>query len=189
MNVILIRHGETSTSGRRVAGRSDVPLTPHGQEQAAHIAAGLASEPVTHILVSPLSRAIETARPLARLHGLDPLVTPALTEIDFGVLEGQEKRSTGLSLRKAHARVPIPGGEALADVWDRAGAVIELIPATPDTLCAVVGHFWINRLIWGRLRGLSFDAACASREYRPETGSCVTLDGPRGSASGIRARA
>jgi broad specificity phosphatase PhoE len=94
------------------------------------------------------------------------------------VLEGQEKGQTGLSLRKSHCHVPIPGGEALADVWNRAGQVVELIPATSRTHCVLVGHFWINRLIWARLQGLSFGAACASRQYRPETGSWLILDGP-----------
>lgn len=178
MKVTLIRHGETTTSGRCYAGRSDVPLTQHGQEQAARLAHELASDSVTHLLVSPLSRAIDTARPLARVCGLVPLVSPALVEIDFGVLEGQQKGKTGLSLRKSHSHVPIPGGEALADVWKRAGEVIDLIPSASETHCLLVGHFWINRLIWARLQGLSFSAACASRQYRPKTGSWVALNVP-----------
>lgn len=188
MKVILIRHGETTTSAKIYAGRSDVSLTLHGHEQAAQIADALALEPLTHILVSPLSRAINTAEPLACHHGLVPRVTPALAEIDFGVLEGHEKGTLGLNLRKSHAHEPIPGGEALADVWDRAGDVFDQIPKSPGTLCAVVGHFWINRLIWGRLQGLSFSAACASRVYRPATGSWVAIDSPRVAAPANRVR-
>lgn len=188
MKVILIRHGETSTSGKSYAGRSDVSLTPHGHEQARRIAEGLAVEPLTDMLVSPLSRAIDTAAPLGRQHALDPQVTPALSEIDFGVLEGQDKGVLGVNLRKSHAHLPIPGGESLADVWKRAGDVINLIPASPGTLCAVVGHFWINRLLWGRLRGLSFEAACASRDFRPATGSWAAIDSPPVAAPDNRRR-
>ncbi|MCI5112124.1 MAG: histidine phosphatase family protein [Marivita sp.] len=178
MRVILIRHGETTTSGHSYAGRSNVPLTPRGHEQAARIAEDLSGLPLTHIFVSSLSRSIDTARPLARQHGLDLRVTPSLVEIDFGVLEGREKGALGVSLRKAHAYRPIPGGEALCDVWDRAGAVIRGLPHAPDAISAVVGHFWINRLIWGRLHGLSFEAACASRAYRPATGFWVHIQCP-----------
>ena len=176
MKVLLIRHGETTTSGRSYAGRSEVPLTPRGHAQAARLAEDLSETPVTHVLVSPLSRAIDTASPLARRHGLVPCVTPALSEIDFGVLEGREKEALGPNLRKAYAFTPIPGGEALADVWARAGEVIDLVPANPDAVCAIVGHFWINRLLWGRLNGLCFEASCANRDYRPATGSWVMLD-------------
>ena len=179
MRVFLIRHGETTTSGRSYAGRSDVPLTPRGHEQARRIAVELAAEPLSHILVSPLARAVDTAEPLAIEHGLAPLMTPAPYEIDFASLEGREKGVLGRSLRKAHAHKPIPGGEALADVWERAGEVIDLIPTGHDTVAAVVGHFWINRLLWGRLQGLSFEAACASRDYRPTTGSCEVFEVPR----------
>lgn len=179
MKIILIRHGETTTSGKSYAGRSDVPLTRRGHEQAAQIAEALASEPLTHILVSPLSRAIDTAIPLARRHILTPVVLPVLAEIDFGLLEGQAKSELGVNLRKSHTRTPIPGGESLADVWDRAGQLVDLMPKAPDALCAVIGHFWINRLIWGRLHGQSFETACACRDYRPATGSWVAINNPR----------
>ena len=110
MKVILIRHGDTTTSGKSYAGRSDVALTPRGHEQAHHIAECLATVPVTHILTGLLLRAIHTAKSLAHHLGLSPRVTPALAEIDFGILEGQEKGALGLSLRKSHAHTPIPGG-------------------------------------------------------------------------------
>ena len=179
MKLHLIRHGETVTSGRTYAGRSDVPLTDHGRAQALDIADGLASEPVSFLLTSPLSRAVKTAEPLARRLGLTPIETAALTEIDFGDHEGRDKSALGLNLRKSHAETPVPGGESLRDVWGRAGAVAQLLMARPDAVSAVVGHFWINRLLWGRLNGLSFDEACKNRDYRPRTGSCVALTLPR----------
>lgn len=175
MRVFLIRHGETVTSGRTYAGRIDVPLTDHGRQQARDLATSLSDEPLTYILSSPLSRAMDTARPLALAHGLDPVQEPALMEIDFGHYEGREKDALGLSLRKSHARTPLPGGESLCDVWHRAGVVLSRLRARPDATCAVVGHFWINRLIWGRAQGLGFDAACRARDYRPATGSCVPI--------------
>ncbi|MGB0912157.1 MAG: histidine phosphatase family protein [Phaeobacter italicus] len=175
MKLYLIRHGETVTSGRTYAGRSDVPLTDHGRAQARDIAGRLASEPVSFILTSPLSRAVATAEPLARRLGLKPVATAALMEIDFGDYEGRDKSILGLNLRKSHADIPVPGGESLRDVWARAGEMARLLLDRRDAVGAVVGHFWINRLLWGRLNGLSFDAACKNRDYRPRTGSCVAL--------------
>lgn len=179
MNLFLIRHGETVTSGRTYAGRSDVPLTPLGHQQAGDLAERLASQQVSFILTSPLMRAVETAQPLARQFDLTPVETPALMEIDFGDYEGQDKSSLGLSLRKNHAETPVPGGESLRDVWDRAAEVARLLAGRREPVGAVVGHFWINRLLWGVLGGLSFEAACRNRDYRPRTGSCMALTLPR----------
>ena len=179
MKLYMIRHGETVTSGRTYAGRIDVPLTDHGHAQARKIAQVLASQPVSFILTSPLSRAIETAGPLARRLGRTPVATPALMEVDFGDYEGCDKSTLGLNLRKSHADIPVPGGESLRDVWARAGEVAQLLVDRREDVGALVGHFWINRLVWGRLNGLSFDAACKNRDYRPRTGSCVALSLPR----------
>ena len=175
MILYLIRHGETVTSGNTYAGRSDVPLTAHGHAQAHRLAQRLARRPLARVLCSPLTRALDTARPLAQVHGLDPQIEPALMEFDFGVFEGADKGQLGLSLRKDHAEEPVPGGESLRDVWNRAGVVLDRLRAGSHGDCALVGHFWINRLIHGRALGLGFDAACRAREYRPVTGSCVAI--------------
>lgn len=179
MRLWLIRHGATATSGLTYAGRSDVALSDAGRAEAQRLAAALSSRPIALILTSPLSRAAETARPLAEALGLAPVAEPALAEFDFGLFEGRAKAELGLNLRKSHARTPVPGGESLWDVWARAGRVVRRIrqagvPAGVEI--AVVGHFWTNRLVLGRCTGLSFDEACRSRAYRPETGSVVRLD-------------
>lgn len=178
MTLFLIRHGETVSSRKTYAGRSDVALNSHGRSQAQIIAQHLANQPISHILSSPLSRAVDTARPLALVRDLNPAVEPLLMEFDFGDYEGRSKQSLGLTLRKTHAYVPVPGGESLIDVWNRAGKVLDRLSIHgTDSPCsiAVVGHFWINRMIWGQINGLNFEATCRSRFYRPETGSILTL--------------
>lgn len=173
MLIHLVRHGQTVTSGISYAGRSDVALTPEGARQAERIADALAHRPIGLILTSPLSRAKATAAPLAARLGLEPVVVPELQEIDFGAFEGRAKTAQGLTLRKTHARTPIPGGESLMDVWARAGRVLERVDTTTEA--AIFGHFWINRMIFGRVMALNFDAACASRDHRPETGAFATI--------------
>lgn len=179
MKLHLIRHGETVTSGRTYAGRSDVALSARGRAQARQIARDLSRRPIVRIVTSPLSRAAETARPLAVALNLAPVEDPDLVEIDFGIHEGRPKRDLGLKLRAAHAVVPIDGGESLWQVWVRAGAVLNRLRGSDlpeDAEIALVGHFWINRLIRGRATGLDFDAACRARDYRPATGSVFPLD-------------
>lgn len=174
MTLFLIRHGTTTTSGKTFAGRSDVPLNDEGRQMARDIMRQLAERPVERIVASPLSRAVETARPLAERLGLDIEQDPRLLEFDFGDYEGRAKTELGLKLRKTHAHRPVPGGEALIDVWHRAGDFIESLHPTGAHV-AVVGHFWVNRMIYGRFSSMDFADTCRSRKYRPETGSIVEL--------------
>jgi len=61
-DVWLVRHGETEWArlGRHT-GRTDVPLTELGREQARSVGSRLAGVPFALVLSSPLSRAFETA--------------------------------------------------------------------------------------------------------------------------------
>jgi probable phosphoglycerate mutase len=55
----LVRHGETPASkGRTLAGWTDVPLTPHGEEQAAALRPLLAREQFDGVWSSDLRRTV-----------------------------------------------------------------------------------------------------------------------------------
>lgn len=178
MIVHLVRHGETVSSRRVYAGQRNVALNENGRIQAERVAEKLAPLPIDEIFVSPLSRSIDTAQPLAKRLNLRPKVEPALMEIDFGEFEGHAKDHIGLRLRKSHARQPLPGGESLWDVWQRASIVVERVTANTTEKrrhIVIVGHHWINRMIYGRLANLDFESSCMSRVYRPKTGSIKEL--------------
>jgi broad specificity phosphatase PhoE len=69
----LLRHGQSLfnlhfTETRRDPGIEDPELTPLGHTQAEAAAAILADQPVTRIIVSPYTRALQTAEPLLRRH-------------------------------------------------------------------------------------------------------------------------
>jgi len=89
--VVLVRHGETgwSRSGRHT-GRTDLPLTEKGCQQARAVGALLAGRRFGRVLVSPLARARETAR----LAGYAGETEPDLSEWDYGDCEGRTERGT-----------------------------------------------------------------------------------------------
>src|SRR4051812_45324735 len=83
--MILLRHGQSEfnlhfTVSRRDPGIPDPKLTPLGQAQAEQAAEALAGEGLTRILVSPYTRALQTAAPIARRLGLPLLVNPVVRE-------------------------------------------------------------------------------------------------------------
>jgi broad specificity phosphatase PhoE len=71
--MLLLRHGQSyfnlHFSAHRVdPGIEDPALTPLGHEQAAAAASALASLPLTRIIASPYTRALETAEAVRRVH-------------------------------------------------------------------------------------------------------------------------
>jgi alpha-ribazole phosphatase len=139
----LVRHGQTDWNVEgRYQGQTDVPLNAAGRAQAELLSAQLAGVPFTAIYSSPLVRATETAKILARPSGLPVQCDARLREINLGLWEGQlsteiaahypaawaERRSDPL-----HARVP--GGETVPEVAARlaeiANAIAQAHPAGP----------------------------------------------------------
>jgi len=83
--MILLRHGQSEfnlhfTATRRDPGIVDPKLTPLGHEQAARAAAALLGRDIRRIIVSPYTRALETAAPVARVLGLPLSVTSTVRE-------------------------------------------------------------------------------------------------------------
>jgi broad specificity phosphatase PhoE len=91
--IVFARHGQTAPNREGlVLGRADPELTDEGRQQAARLAATLATEPVTAVLASPLLRARRTAEAIGEACGQRVTVDDRLIEIDWGTWEG---RSTG----------------------------------------------------------------------------------------------
>ena len=83
--MILLRHGQSEfnllfTQTRKDPGIIDPKLTPLGQQQAEEAAEALAHEGIRRIIVSPYTRALQTALPVARKLGLGLTVTPTVRE-------------------------------------------------------------------------------------------------------------
>ena len=83
--MILMRHGQSEfnlhfTATRRDPGIPDPKLTLDGEAQAAHAAGALAEKGITRIVVSPYTRALQTAAPIARALGVPVVVNPVVRE-------------------------------------------------------------------------------------------------------------
>jgi ribonuclease H / adenosylcobalamin/alpha-ribazole phosphatase len=123
---LLLRHGQTPMSvQKRYAGRSDVPLTDVGVDQAAAAAKRLASAGIGVIVSSPLQRATRTAQEVAEVTGAPVLIDEGFRETDFGAWEGltfaevRQRWPAEMTAWLADPAVPPPGGESFAEVSAR----------------------------------------------------------------------
>ena len=111
---------------RLYQGHMDVPLSDLGRAQAEELGATLRGEGLAEVWHSPLSRARETAEPIAAAAGVPCRPDPRLRELSFGSWEGRSHEEVRRREPDAHARryhdvlggTP-PGGEPIASLMDR----------------------------------------------------------------------
>ena len=176
--LILIRHGETewSRTGRHT-GRTDVPLTEAGREAAIALAPAVAGRNIVATLVSPATRAADTAG----LAGLDGAETdPDLWEWDYGGYEGMTSAEIGAERPGWYLWRDgvIPGdtahpGETAEQVGRRADAVLRRVrPLLPAGDVALVAHGHLLRILTARWL---LSPPEAGRHYRLDTGTVSSL--------------
>ena len=141
----LLRHGQTPMSvQKRYAGRSDVPLTDLGVQQAAAAAKRLASAGLDVIVTSPLLRAVQTAEEVAAATGATVVTDDGFREADFGAWEGltfaevQERWPAEMAAWLADPEVAPPGGESLAGVNERVTAALRRVLAARERQAVLI---------------------------------------------------
>ncbi len=186
--LLLIRHGETNANlGLRFQGQLDVPLNATGQEQARRLAqrargwtapsandalAPLCAPLAPLVVSSDLSRARQTAEPLAQALGL-PLQTLAdLREQSFGVWEGASGEEIAESDPHAlqhwlrfEADYAFAGGESTRAFDARVCSALAALAAahSADLTLPVVLHGGVLEMVWRRAKGLGLDGKRVSR--------------------------
>jgi len=152
--IYLARHGETawSLSGQHT-GRTDIPLTERGEQNAVRLGDGLHGVTFAQVLTSPLVRARRTCE----LAGFGAVAQPEpdLLEWDYGAYEG--KRTVEIKQERPGwflFRDGVPGGESVDDVRQRADRlIVKLRQLKGNTLLFSHGHFL--RVLGARWLGLA----------------------------------
>ena len=151
--LLLVRHGETewSAAGRHTS-RTDVPLTPRGEELARALGRRLRELHLAPAacLSSPRGRAVDTARLAGLGDGL--AIDERLRELGYGEYEGR----TTVEIRSERPdwdlfRDGCPGGETLAQAGRRADDLLAaLAPEEGQGDVALVGHGHFSRILAAR---------------------------------------
>ncbi|GAC1654585.1 MAG: histidine phosphatase family protein [Acidobacteriaceae bacterium] len=166
----LVRHGETewSKSGQHT-GRTDIPLTDKGMQEADAIGWVLKSKTFNLVLVSPLGRARVTAE---RAGFTSYEIEPNLREWDYGDYEGRStadvrKEREGWGLWKDG----VPNGETVEQVGARADLVIQRAEQSGGNVL-LFGHGHILRILIARWLGLP---PLEGKDFLLETATLSTL--------------
>jgi probable phosphoglycerate mutase len=132
--ILLIRHGENDYVKKgRMSGRlPGIHLNEKGRTQAEALAEKLRGAPVKGIYSSPLERAMETAEPIARDHGLEIIQRPGLMDTDVGEWQGRTIKSlrrlkVWRQVQFAPSMMRFPGGEAFRETQQRIVDEIETL--------------------------------------------------------------
>ncbi|WP_330228860.1 acid phosphatase [Nocardia sp. NBC_00508] len=174
VRLVLLRHGETAWSReRRHTGRTDLPLTEHGERQAEAAGRLLDALKLRNPLVhtSPRQRAVRTAE-LAGLTGA--VIDTDLAEWDYGAYEG-------LTTPQIRESAPgwtiwtgdVPDGESADQVSARADrALATVAPVLSERDIVLVGHGHFSRALIARWAEFDVREGC---RFAMSTGALTVL--------------
>jgi probable phosphoglycerate mutase len=186
VRLVLVRHGATewSVSGRHT-GRTDLPLSAAGREQAKDIRARVLSvidkERSVYTWSSPLQRARVTAELI--MGAAACTIDDRLREFDYGDYEGLttaeiRERSPGWTVFDG-----CPGGETVADVVARVDSFLGDVRGGPEAIAVIFAHGHLLRILGARAvnqagdfgRHLGLDTASVSVIDDLRDGPAITL--------------
>ena len=152
-----------------------------GKKQAQSLALSLKETEISAIYSSPLKRASDTARAIARYHQTSVEFVPNLKEIAAGDLEGtpldnnSDASAKLLALwRQGESSQELLGGESLADLQARSWPVVQHILARhKQGLIVIVSHYFVTLTIICKTLDLPLNHL---RRLRVSVGSLSILD-------------
>ena len=154
--IYLVRHGTTDWNKEEIfRGRAECKLNETGKAEAKALALYFEEVPIEGVYSSPLSRAMETARPTAESKGREVVPDPAFTDLDFGAWQGlplkeaQEKYPDLYRLwREQPGAVSFPRGENLAQVRNRTWEGLNrLAEENPKRTILIVTHRVVTKVL------------------------------------------
>lgn len=140
IRLYLVRHTRTAWNSQgRLTGQADIPLDRVGCAQARRLSVHLGGVRFDLVLTSDLNRARETARAIASVRGLTPVLEPRLREAAFGEWEGLTFTEISASYPEIFRdwaldpfRCTPPGAEPLTALTARLDAVRRRVLAAGD---------------------------------------------------------
>ncbi|MDA8292176.1 MAG: histidine phosphatase family protein [Actinomycetota bacterium] len=163
--VCFVRHGTTPTTGTVLPGRArGLHLSEQGRSEADAAGARLAGLAAARaVYSSPLERARETARRVARHLGLPVSVERGLLECDFGEWTGAQLSALRAldaweTVQHHPSGFRFPGGESFPEVQARlAGAVERIVSRHPGEVVVAVSHADPIKIAVGDAMGVPLD--------------------------------
>jgi probable phosphomutase (TIGR03848 family) len=146
--VLLVRHGQTPTTGASLPGRAPgLHLADSGIAQANAVAARIgALSKVTAVYASPLERTRETAAPIGKATGLKVRIERGLLECDFGDWTGSKlkdlfKLPEWGTVQRYPSGFRFPNGESFTEMQQRiTGTIARLVAQHPGETIVAVSH-------------------------------------------------
>lgn len=149
-HVYFVRHGQTVWNvENKICGATDSPLTEKGRQQARELGRQLREEKllIDEILYSPLSRAADTAKEIARQTGVPAREEPRLMEQNFGKWESTPRDGAEFKKAKESFVSSFEGGESMLRVSQRIYNLLDDLKKEPDKVYLLVAHNGISRVI------------------------------------------
>ena len=146
--ILLVRHGQTPTTGKVLPGRaSGLHLAEAGVQQAFAVAERIAEFPkIDAIYASPLERARETAAPIAKALKQRVKINKGLLECDFGDWTGEQlgtlmKKPEWSTVQRAPSSFRFPNGESFTEMQTRMVTTLDNIRTEhPGGVVVCVSH-------------------------------------------------
>ena len=160
----FVRHAVTSHTGKKLSGWMEgISLTEEGKVQAAAAADAMERVPLKAVYSSPLDRTLQTARMIARRHGLGVRISRDIGEVGYGKwtdrsLKGLVRTKLWTKIQQWPSGARFPDGESLREVQVRALAAIEDIAAEhPNAAVCCVSHGDVIKLVMAHYLGVHID--------------------------------
>lgn len=179
MPLYFMRHAQTPGNAKKVwVGRQNEDLSEQGTVELKSVANGLATLMIDYIYVSPMQRALSTARIVAEKQKGLPVVEirESLQERDFGCFQGQKK--TPENRRKLDIE---PSVETLMSMRRRLAPVLREVSTIPGNVL-IISHSAVYRCI---IQTMGYTATSGKRElgntewvellYSPDFVTSMTL--------------
>ena len=147
----FVRHGESEWNvADKICGRTDIPLTKRGHEQAEETGKKIVAEGIKadEILYSPLLRAADTAKHISGMTGIPAHMEPRLIEQNFGKYESTARNGEEFQKAKQQFITRYDGGESMLHLAQRIYNLLDEIKAESDHKTYIlVAHNGISRVI------------------------------------------